>query len=61
VGSETKKEVKKEIGKFFSTKQSIHPTTTTTPHPVPSPLTTLDDDPVGIDDCPNRTTKKNLE
>jgi hypothetical protein len=29
-----------------------------TPHPVPSPLTTLDNDPTGINDCQNRMTKK---
>jgi hypothetical protein len=64
-GERNKKKSKKKIGEFFfifilavSTEQSIHPTTMTTPHPVPSPPTTLDDDPVGVNDCPNRTTKK---
>jgi hypothetical protein len=59
------KRVKIKFGDFFfifilavSTEQSIHPMTTTTPRPVPSPPTTLDDDPVGVNDCPNRTTKK---
>jgi hypothetical protein len=64
-GAKQKKRVKIKFGEFFfifilavSTEQSIHPMTMTTPCPIPSPLITLDDDPMGIDDCPNRTTKK---
>jgi hypothetical protein len=52
------KEVKNKFNKFLfifisavSTEQSVHPTTTTTPHPIPSPPTTSNDDPMGIDDC----------
>jgi hypothetical protein len=57
IGSKTKKGVKRKFGEFLfvfilavSTEQSVHPTTMTTPHPIPLPLTTLDDDSVGVDD-----------